>query len=145
MCIYGIHTNCYITKQRCATMQPRIASCRLTTLPRINAFTGTSITYHQPMLLYKHASCTPFKLRTVSLQFFRFCRSFELGKRSAGQRRYRNEGILGAVVYACFLLNLLLCRRIKPIVRGASFPNPTAYEPLAVESLLTTTAFFLSR
>jgi hypothetical protein len=27
-------------------------------------------------------------------------------------------------------------RRIKPIVMGASFPNPTVFEPLAVESLL---------
>lgn len=92
------------------------------------------ITYHQPMLLCKHASCIPFELRTISLQFFGFCRTFELGKRPAGQRRYGKEGILRAVACACFLLNLLPCRRIKPIVMGASFPNPTVYEPLAVES-----------
>lgn len=48
------------------------------------------------------------------------------------KRRYRKKGILEAVACACYLLGLLLPRRIKPIVMGTSFPNPTVYEPLAV-------------
>lgn len=113
-------------------------------LPRINAFTGTRYYLSPTNATAQACSMHPLRAANRLPQFFGFCRSFELGKRSAGQRRYRKEGILGAVACACFLLNLLLPRRIKPIVMGASFPNPTVYEPLAVESLPRPLFFLLA-